>query len=261
MIQQLFAEQAVNAIKNIPGVLGLAIGGSWITHEIDEYSDLDMVLVTETRITDNKDKMLTFANKLGTLISAFTGEHVGEPRVLICLYDNPLLHVDIKFITLEEFGHRVENPTIVWEKDTCLSGIIDSTKAEWPTVDYQWIEDRFWTWIHYATLKIGRGEYFEALDFLSYLRVSVISPLLQIKNGQLPRGLRKVEFNLKKSDLNRLEKTVPEYNIKSIVGSLENMIDLYLDLRSELFPESVVQRQTAQDRTLDYFKEIGRKVV
>jgi len=43
--------------------------------------------------------------------------------------------------------------------------------------------------------KIGRGEYFEALDFISWLRVSVISPLFQLKGGRLPRGLRKVEFN------------------------------------------------------------------
>jgi hypothetical protein len=31
------------------------------------------------------------------LLVGFTGEHVGEPRVLICLYGPPVLHVDLKF--------------------------------------------------------------------------------------------------------------------------------------------------------------------
>lgn len=260
MIQKKFAEQAVNNIKDVPGVLGLAAGGSWIANEIDDYSDLDLVLVTETKISGDKNKMLEFANQIGNLINAFTGEHVGEPRVLICLYDYPLLHVDIKFVSLDEFMVRVENPSILWEKDNKLSNIINSTKAEWPGLDFQWIEDRFWTWIHYACLKTGRGEYFEALDFMSFLRVFVISPLLQLKNGQLPRGLRKIEFNIGPSDLKKLKKTVPEHNVQSIISSLENVIEMYLELKLELFPESIISAQNVQNRVMEYFEETKLKV-
>jgi hypothetical protein len=170
MIQKEFAYHIVEKIKNNPEIIGLAVGGSWITEEMDEYSDLDLTLVTITKQSDNKQKMIDFASSFGILLNAFTGEHVGEPRVLICLYDNPFLHVDIKFVTVEEFKIRVEDPVILWEKNNVLTEIIESTKSEWPKLDFQWIEDRFWTWIHYAALKIGRGEYFEALDFLSYLR-------------------------------------------------------------------------------------------
>jgi hypothetical protein len=102
------------------------------------------------------------------LLSAFTGEHVGEPRLLICLYDNPLLHVDIKFVTLEEFGTRVETPVILFDRNSQLKQVINQTTAIFPYPDFQWIEDRFWTWVHYAALKIGRGEYFEAIDFFGY---------------------------------------------------------------------------------------------
>jgi hypothetical protein len=34
--------------------------------------------------------------------SAFSGEHVGEPRALICLYGPPLLPVDLKFVSLSD---------------------------------------------------------------------------------------------------------------------------------------------------------------
>lgn len=259
MIQKEFADQLVEKVKHYPGVVGLAAGGSWITGETDEYSDLDLVLVTETKISDDKNKMIKFASAAGDLLGAFTGEHVGELRVLICLYDNPLLHVDIKFVTVEEFKERVENPVVLWEKDGILSGITGRTRAEWPKPDFQWLEDRFWTWIHYASLKVGRGEYFEALDFISYLRVSVISPLMQIRNGQLPRGLRKVEFNFADTDLEKLKRTVPEYEVNSIVESLENVIQLYLELRKELYPGTVVFNEKVKEKTIEFFYEIKKK--
>ncbi|MDD3080253.1 MAG: hypothetical protein PHH37_14295 [Paludibacter sp.] len=98
MIQKEFANSIVGKIKSDPNVLGLAAGGSWITNDMDKYSDLDLVLVTEIKLSDSKQKMIDFASGLGHLLSAFTGEHVGEPRLLICMYDDPFLHVDIKFM-------------------------------------------------------------------------------------------------------------------------------------------------------------------
>jgi len=259
MIQREFAKQIIEKIQSNPDVVGLAVGGSWITNEMDDYSDLDLVLVSQTRFSDDKNKMISFASGLGDLLNAFTGEHVGEPRVLICLYDNPFLHVDIKFVTPEEFNERVEDPVVLWERDNILTEIIKSTKSEWPKLDFQWIEDRFWTWIHYATLKIGRGEYFETLDFLSYLRVTVIAPFMQLKNGQLPRGLRKVEFNFDNSDLEILKGTVPKYEINSIVNSLEQIIELYQGLRRELYPDSIKLNEVLRVKTQEFLIETKKK--
>jgi len=259
MIQIEFAEQTVERVKNNPDVVGLAVGGSWITNEIDQYSDLDFVLVTKTKISDDKRKMINFASGLGNLLNAFTGEHIGEPRLLICLYDNPLLHVDIKFVTPDEFKRRVEDPVILWERENMLTEIIKSTKSEWPKLDFQWIEARFWTWVHYATLKIGRGEYFEVLDVLSYFRVNVIAPLLQLKNGQLPRGLRKVEFNFGNVDLEKLKATVPEYEINSIINSLEKIIELYQELRKDIYPDSIKLNEKLREKTQEFLNETKKK--
>ena len=44
-------------------------------------------------------------------------------------------------------------------------------------------------------MKIGRGEYFEALDFIGYLRSTVLGPMLHLKSGNLPGGVRKVEVH------------------------------------------------------------------
>jgi hypothetical protein len=97
MIQKAFADRVSINLQEDKAIIGLAAAGSWLTNEIDEFSDPDLIVVTKEKITDSKAKMLAYAKSFGNLLSGFTGEHVGEPRVLICLYDDPLLHVDIKF--------------------------------------------------------------------------------------------------------------------------------------------------------------------
>jgi hypothetical protein len=258
-IQAAFAERVKKIVQEDPSVIGLAVAGSWISDEIDEYSDLDLVLVTKYKIAGNKDKMLDTARRFGDLVSGFTGEHVGEPRVLICLYDNPLLHVDIKFLIPEEFKVRIENPVILFEREGLLSKIMHSTTASWPKPDFQWIEDRFWTWIHYAALKIGRGELMEAYDFLSFLRMTVLSPLLQVKNNRNARGLRKVETELSASDLENLKITIAQYNRASILKALDNIISIYKNLRRKLYDDKVELQSRAEKLSVQYLKQIAMR--
>lgn len=256
MIQKEFADRATEILKGDKDVLGLAVAGSWLTNEIDEFSDLDLILVTQNKVSGDKQKMLTYANQLGELLSGFTGEHVGEPRVLICLYDNPLLHVDIKFLTLEEFHQRIETPHILLDIDGQLKNVLERTKPTFPYPDYQWIEDRFWIWIHYVLLKIGRGEYLEAFDFLGFLRMVVFGPLLHIKNGNLPRAVRKVETSLAANDFELLRATIPNYSKDSLLESLQNAVLLYRNLRNELFTNAVILNNTTEGKVIKYFEEV-----
>ena len=127
MIQQQFAERAAQVLQQDESVLGLAVAGSWLTNELDEFSDLDLVVVTREKISGDKNQMLGFAKRLGYLLSGFTGEHVGEPRVLIRLYDSPLLHVDIKFVTLQEFHTRIETPVILFDREHQLQNALKNS--------------------------------------------------------------------------------------------------------------------------------------
>jgi predicted nucleotidyltransferase len=256
MIQREFAERAQEVIATDENVIGLAVAGSWLTNEMDEFSDLDLILVTQDKISSDKDKMLGYAKRLGDLLSGFTGEHVGEPRVLICLYDNPLLHVDIKFVTLEEFHVRIETPTILLDKDSRLQQALENSTPKFPYPDYQWIEDRFWTWIHYALLKIGRGEYLEAYDFFGFLRMVVFGPLLHIKNENQPRGVRKVETALQAHDLKRLLETIPSFDATGLLRSLRSSIKLYKNLRESLYGANVLLHVQAEKKVMEYFEHI-----
>jgi len=256
MIQKDFAEKVVEIVKKDPNVIGLAVAGSWITDELDEYSDLDLVLITKTKMAGDKEKMLEVAARFGDLVSGFTGEHVGEPRVLICLYDNPLLHVDIKYLTLPEFNERVENPVVLFEREHQLTDIIKSTKATWPQPDFQWIEDRMWTWVHYIASKAARGEYFECLDGLGYIRGKVLAPLLQLKSKTAVRGLRKVEKKLNPPDLEDLKITVAQYSRASVLKALDNTISVYRMLRRKLYADSIHLQLRAEKKSIEYLKKI-----
>src|SRR5262249_3397844 len=86
-------------VQRHDGLIGLLAGGSFVTGGLDEFSDLDLVVVvappaSETVYAQRK----AFAAECGPLLAAFTGEHVGEPRLLICLYGQPPVHVDLKFV-------------------------------------------------------------------------------------------------------------------------------------------------------------------
>ena len=260
MIQKDFANAVVEIIKKDSNVIGLAAGGSFITNELDEYSDLDLVLITKKMIAGNKEKMINYAKSFGDFISGFTGDHVGEPRLLVCLFDSPLLHVDIKFLTLPEFSDRVENPVVLFEKDNQLTKIITSTKAQWPQPDFQWLEDRFWTWVHYVAGKAARGEYFECIDGIDFIRSKVLAPLLQLKNKKRPRAMRKVETELTLSDLENLKITVAQYNKESILKALDNTVSIYKSLRRKLYADTIQLQTRAEKKSVEYLKRIKQDI-
>ena len=145
---------------------------------MDEFSDLDLVVVRaddhQTAVLDNAR---AFAAELGPILHSFTGEHVGEPWLLITLFGPPPLHVDVKFVRDRDLDDRVEDGLIVWQRDGVLDAALGRADAAWPEPDPQWIEDRFWVWVHYAATKIGRGELFECLDMLSVVRGTVSGTL------------------------------------------------------------------------------------
>jgi hypothetical protein len=261
MLKQAFAAHAAIIAEDDPSIQGLAVAGSWLTQELDEFSDLDLVLITKEKVGGDKELMMAYAKKFGNLLNGFTGEHVGEPRLLICLYNEPLLHVDIKFITADELKTRVENPVLLFDRDGSLQQIIDSTSYQFPQPDHQWIEDRFWTWVHYALLKIGRGEYMEAHDFLAFLRMVVFGPLLHIKNNNLPRGVRKVETTIALEDFQQLQQTLATNNRASLLSALENAVQLYRSLRNELFTVDTTLQHQTEEVVMQYFEEVRNKTV
>ncbi|MDZ8186981.1 MAG: nucleotidyltransferase domain-containing protein [Nostoc sp. ChiSLP02] len=254
--QRVFLEQIISQLKKDDRLLGVAIGGSYLSGQMDEYSDLDLIIiVADDSYQQVLDERKLFANRLGSLLAAFTGEHVGEPRLLICLYENPLLHVDLKFLVLQDLKiGRVENPIVLWEQDNLLTLAIKDNPGNYPPLDLQWIEDRFWVWVHYGATKLGRGELFEAIDFLSYIRGQVLGPLAKIQSGKLPRGVRNLETELPHL-LADFHQTIPmKHNSLEIAKALQHSIYLYRQFRQALNKPDLIVHSSAEKASIEYLQ-------
>ena len=252
---QQFTESLATQLAQNNEFIALAAGGSWIEGKMDQYSDIDLVIIHRSpSIAIEYRKAI--AEAAGDLLVCFTGEHVGEPRLLICLYDNPLLHVDLKFVELAAMATRVEDPVVIWQRDNLLTYLLSTTEAHFPYPDYQWLEDRFWVWIHYAATKIGRGELFETLTFLSFIQQTVLGPLALISQGALPKGVRKLEMILSEADLEQFKQTNASYNRQSCLNALYHVVDYYRSLRETVMKQTIVYQQRTETRVINYLSDM-----
>jgi len=238
-LHRAFLETTLARLAADPRLDGLAAGGSFIASNLDAYSDLDLVVVTlPDAFTEVLQSGPALARRLGPLLAAFTGEHVGEPRLLVCLYGPPLLHVDFKFVSRDDLDHRVEEPVLLWDREGRVAAALSIGHAVYPPPNLQWIEDRFWAWVHYLTVKIARGELFETLDGLAYIRSHVLGPLILLAAGAQPNGVRRVETHAPAS-VSALRSTIGAHDRASCTDAVRASVALYLDLRERLAPPTL----------------------
>lgn len=252
-------EAVIAAARADERIIGLTAGGSAIDGSMDEFSDLDFVIVSrdESQPDVLRDSMV-FAMKLGPLVSSFTGEHVREPRLLLCLYGPPIQRVDLKFIADKDLDHRVEDGRILWQRNGAIDAAYQRVNAIWPLVSAQWIEDRVWTWIHFSAAKIGRGELFAFLDEVTFLRRIITGSLIAQDRGYLPRGVRHIE-RIAPDLIPQLEATIGDHTTLGCLKALRAMVDLYHQVRSN-HPE-VVPSNGAESAVLDYLAEIEARMI
>ena len=228
-----FIENSVPRLKDDPRIAGVAVGGSFLLDEIYEFSDLDLVIyIDPSHYNDVLVEREAIVQKMGPLLESFAGEHVGEPRLLICLFGPPLLHIDFKVVSMDDIHDKVEKPTVLWERKTLISSQINLTPAEFPKPDSVWIEKRFWTWIHYIATKIGRGEIFEAIEAVGFIRANVLGPIILQENGARPQGLRKIERYASQEELEKMKSTLVSYDTQDCLRALCESMELYRSFRN-----------------------------
>ena len=247
------AAAALDAARLDPRILGLVAGGSVARGAADEYSDLDLVVVCAD---EHHSAVLAgsraFAASIGSLLVAFTGEHVGEPRLLIALYDPGPRHVDLKYVAVSDLSSRVEDGLVLWARDQTVEQALLRSPAAWPKPDPQWIEDRFWVWVHYAAVKIARGELFEAVDALTFMRSAALAPLIVGDKVANPAGVRRIE-QIAPSQVPALRETLADATTGDALRALRATVDLYQRLRSTA---RIERRSAAERASREYLQQL-----
>jgi len=254
-----FLERALVALPRDTRLAGVAAAGSFARAVVDEHSDLDLVIAVEAPHLDDvmRDRG-AIAGALGPLLAAFTGEHVGAPHLLICLYGPPLLHVDLKFIALSDAAQRVDENVVLWERDGRLSATLATANASYPTPDLQWIEDRIWTWVHYLAGKIARGELFETLDGLGYVRARVLGPLALHQEGAQPNGVRRIE-SAAPGYVDAMRATVAAHDAASCTRALRATVVLYRELRERSAGAALTRRSEAEAESMLFLDQVDAR--
>ncbi|MBZ7459279.1 nucleotidyltransferase domain-containing protein [Klebsiella michiganensis] len=239
-LHRSFAEQLRLNVQSDARIHSLLGGGSLILGGFDQYSDLDFVIVVDPLYYDEiMAQRVAFAGTAGNLLHAFTGEHVGEPRLLICLYGPELLHVDLKFVTLDMLTQRVEEPVVLFSRDRhALEQHLAKFSAQWPDMTPEWFESRAWIWLHYAVVKLGRGELFEAMGMLSFFREQVLGPMLYRRANLPQRGVRRIECRSIDPE-GLLTSTLATHDRDSVSIAIRKAVDAYINLRADALPENI----------------------
>lgn len=239
-LHRSFAEQLKLKFQSDLRIHSLLAGGSIVHGGFDKYSDLDFVVVVDPLYYNEiMAQRRALAGTLGHLLHAFTGEHVGEPRLLICLYGPELLHVDLKFVTLDMLTQRVEEPVVLFTRDnTALERQLAKFSAHWPNMTPEWFESRAWIWLHYAVVKLGRGEIFEAMGMLAFFREQVLGPMLYRRANLPQRGVRRIEFLSIDPD-GLLTSTLSTHDCDSVSMAIKMAADAYINLRADALPDNI----------------------
>jgi len=146
---------------------------------------------------------------------------------------------------------------LVWARNGQTRAALDAGSAAWPDPDPQWIEDRFWTWVHYAAAKIGRGELFEALDFTAFLREKVLGPLALREAGTPANGVRRIERDAP-ARARQMRETVARYDARDLVSAVRAAVALYRELRDREGDSKLRRSRAAEAAAIEYLDAVAR---
>lgn len=215
-----FLRAAVARLGEDPRLVGVAAGGSYLSRTMDEFSDLDLVIAVEP--------------------NAYASVREDRHRIA------------------QSLGERVEDPAVLWERDGRLTAALKASPAHFPEPVLQWIEDRFWVWVHYGAAKTGRGELFEAGDFLAFLRAQVLGPLCLKLRGARPSGVRRLEQRAP-SLAEEMRTTVAAHDARSCALALRSAAEMYRRLRQALVAEPLSLRTEAEQAAMAYLGEVSAR--
>ncbi|MFD0337362.1 hypothetical protein ACFVH0_01505 [Streptomyces sp. NPDC127117] len=134
--------------------------------------------------------------------------------------------MDFKFVRAADFALRTEDPEIRRGRGGTLATALTRLPPSTAPFNRQWIEDRFRVWVHYGATKLGRGELFETIGFLVLLRGTVLGPLVALKAGADPHGVRHLE-NIAPEQARGLQTTLCGHDRREAGQALLAAVELY----------------------------------
>lgn len=227
---------STSGMLNAIGIVGSWLGPS-VNMEIgafDQYSDLDLFLIPNSGALRRGEERLGFVRSIPECVLAFEK----TTNNIWALYGDRLLRADCRFTSLDELHRRYENPAILWEKDGCLTHVVQNTSLDsslnlYPQPSVEWGDTSAWIAIINALRLCNAGRFIEVVDELDYLRHYSLGPLLAIAHGVPCRGVRRIEYRFS-SDVERLAGTVGQADYLSCMRCIHHAMKAFLEIRKRI---------------------------
>lgn len=226
---QKFLETALPFLQSDTRIRGI------VQARVAPASDFELILVSDADgLPGLKNEAGRIAERMGRLLVSFR-----DQNARICLYEEPLIGLRLRFVSAMELEEESAGE-VLWERDGSLSRMRAAPAKDFPSLDLQWMEDRFWVWVHSAALKLSRGELFGSLEILGLLHSRILGPLLkEMKGGTEPSS----------------QSTLEAATIRQSVQSLKAAARHYLELREMLAPENLRRHRRAEMAAMRFLHE------
>ena len=229
--------KASSLIRELKGVVGLCISGSVATNMVDEYSDLDLLIITsESKLDLYWSRREQFEQTIGEV-----SFRVDLPEVMattcIAYYEN---HVKIHYTYLSESNlhfdpeYKLVIPIFILSNQ--VKKWLDDCNKNTFDVDSNILakEDaRFWFWFLQGSAKIPRGEFWAALDTLHIIR-TIIVQFSEVINENYFQGYRRIEQRWTTHRIRNLTKTLSSLDFEQLSLAYINSYKVYIALRSQV---------------------------
>ncbi|OOG43456.1 hypothetical protein [Rhodanobacter sp. C05] len=228
--QQLMMLEAVTVGVKAYGSSTLLVTGSVVAGGVDQYSDLDLIVVSESP-SDCATTVRAAIEEAGELISCFTTDHLvtHQSSIYYIAVERSLVKLDIVY---EDSTKSFEIPATA----EIVSGDIHNleratfhSNAGLPESALELSAAKLAAWLWFTYARAARGEFFAAARSIDFSRENALLPLM-LHRLRLPQdGHRKLESRLPKSLLHDLALTHPsDLNFESIFDALVAMRSIFM---------------------------------
>lgn len=253
-----FLNRTVSLAEKDPRIVGVALHQE--SDQEKEFTTSELVLVCQPdSFEELSADLIGVAEALGPMMLAYEHSKGAGERELSCLYDEPLQRIDLRLLPLDNLS-EIHHPQVLWDRDEQFRLALAARRDPPPSLNLQWMEDRFWLWLHSAATALKEGAVFEAHHLMSCMRSRILAPLVLKKEGMnLTGGLHELE----KSDgenLSSLRATVPLYDARSCEISLREAAKLYVDLRETLAPADLVRHRRAEMAVMRHLHTVTERL-
>jgi hypothetical protein len=253
-------ERLLKELDADPVVAGVMYAGSTSEGFRDEYSDIDLIVISRPDDFDSVvQKWVARIESMFPVISRFRGsEH--QHKVICCFLLEGFLELDILFESLSTLSPR-DRWKIAFDRTEKVSEILGASagQPERPPLGayYRACVDSIWYHVTHTVTALHRGHLWKALHEVDEVRFRTLS-LFGLLRGLNTEDYAEVD-HLPPEILGALEKTlVPSMTRGSIFEALKVALDSFFEAAKEVAAKAEIEPPARMESLLRKYLEASR---